>query len=52
MIENDVLDDDPCESCPDADWCDPWEAQFCCTLCQHHGGGSEEDCEKCDKFDI
>lgn len=30
-------------------YCDGWEAQFCCTLCEYHGGG---DCENCDPMDI
>ena len=42
-------DDYPCDKCPSRDTCDGWEAQFCCTLCEYHGGG---DCENCDPMDI
>lgn len=39
----------PCDSCDQADFCDGWEAQFCCTLCQWSG---YDDCENCDPYDI
>lgn len=45
-------DDSPCNDCPFFDSCDTWDAQFCCTLCQYYGGGNEDDCDNCDKFDI
>ena len=45
------MDDDyPCDNCPRAEWCDGWEAKFCCELCQYLGGGS--DCDDCDPMDI
>lgn len=43
-------DDYPCDNCGSKDYCDGWEAQFCCTLCQWHGGG--RDCDDCDPWDI
>lgn len=43
-------DDYPCDTCSQADWCDHWEAQFCCTLCMYLGGG--DDCDSCDPMDI
>ena len=51
MYEGDYLDKDdyPCDTCLQADWCDHWEAQFCCTLCCHLG---LEDCDNCDPMDI
>lgn len=42
-------DDYPCNDCPKADWCDGWEAMFCCTLCRYNG---IEDCDNCDSYDI
>lgn len=42
-------DDYPCDKCHSRDTCDGWEAQFCCTLCEYHGG---VDCENCDPMDI
>lgn len=42
-------DDYPCNDCPKADWCDSWEARFCCTLCQYDG---VDDCDNCDPYDI
>lgn len=39
----------PCDTCPNIDFCDGWEAMFCCTLCQSRGGG---DCSNCDDWDI
>lgn len=48
--ELDYYDDDyPCDNCDRVDYCDGWEAQFCCTLCEYHGG---DDCSKCDPMDI
>lgn len=42
-------EDFPCDDCPKADWCDGWEMQFCCTLCQYLG---YDDCDDCDPMDI
>lgn len=42
-------DDCPCDDCPNKDYCDGWEAQFCCTLCHWHGN---EHCDDCDPMDI
>lgn len=39
----------PCSSCGQADKCDGWEAQFCCTLCEWMGANH---CDDCDPFDI
>lgn len=39
----------PCDTCPNINSCDDWEAMFCCTLCQSKGGG---DCSNCDDWDI
>ena len=50
MFEDDV--DYPCNTCNKADWCDCWEARFCCDLCHYYGGGSDEDCEQCNPLDI
>lgn len=41
--------DYPCDTCGNADYCDSWEARFCCTLCEYRGGG---DCDECDPMDI
>ena len=47
---DDYEDDDfPCDTCPDAEWCDHWEAQFCCTLCHWYG---TEYCDDCNPMDI
>lgn len=48
---DDYYDNDPCpcDSCSHRDYCDGWEAHFCCTLCQWHG---MTDCENCDPMDI
>ena len=47
----DVFNDEefPCNDCPKADWCDGWEARYCCTLCEYYGGS---DCDNCDPYDI
>ena len=42
-------DNYPCNDCPTKDWCDGWEAQFCCELCHYNGC---EDCDNCDPMDI
>lgn len=39
----------PCEDCPDYEFCDGWDAEFCCKLCQYLGN---EHCEECDPMDI
>ena len=39
----------PCDTCPQADYCDHWEARFCCILCEYLGC---VDCENCDPMDI
>lgn len=49
-MNEDYIDEDyPCDTCPSADDCDGWEAQFCCRLCLYHGG---RDCDDCDPMDI
>ena len=43
----------PCETCDRAEWCDGWEAQFCCTLCMWENGGEYPPwCDDCDPWDI
>lgn len=48
---SDLYDDNPCpcDTCTSHDFCDGWDARFCCALCQWHGGA---DCEDCDPMDI
>lgn len=46
---DDMEDDCPCATCGQSDYCDGWEARFCCTLCEYLGGG---DCGSCDPMDI
>ena len=50
--EDDYIDYDPCpcDDCAERDWCDGWEAQFCCTLCRWRN--EDPDCEDCDPWDI
>ena len=40
----------PCHDCPQAEYCDGWEATYCCTLCLYYN--DEPDCENCDPMDI
>lgn len=40
---------DPCETCSQSDFCDGWEARYCCTRCRALG---LEDCDNCDPWDI
>lgn len=47
--EYDDYDGYPCDNCSKADYCDGWEAQFCCDLCHYNGGGN---CDTCDPMDI
>lgn len=48
--DDDMFDDDcPCNTCSVKDWCDHWEAMFCCTRC--HWAGCD-DCDNCDPMDI
>lgn len=50
MDEEDYYDDEnPCTDCKHSDYCDGWEAKFCCDLCRYFGG---DDCEHCDPMDI
>lgn len=51
MLDYDYYDDDdecPCDDCT-AEYCDVWEAHFCCALCHYYG---YEDCDNCDPMDI
>lgn len=41
--------EDPCLTCGSSEWCDGWEAAYCCTRCHYLGGG---DCSTCDSWDI
>lgn len=53
---DDFIDDDdyneesdyPCDSCDN--WCDGWEARYCCTLCMWYD--DDPDCDSCDSWDI
>ncbi len=46
-------EESPCETCDRKDWCDGWEAQFCCDLCIWQNDGKEPPwCEDCDPWDI
>lgn len=49
-MDDKQVDPTPCDSCPDKDNCDGWEAQFCCTLCRFQN--EYPDCENCDPWDI
>ena len=51
MSMDDYYDDDPCpcDTCNTKDFCDGWEARYCCTLCQWLG---TTDCDNCDPMDI
>lgn len=51
-MDEEYLDDDyPCNNCSMSDYCDGWEAQFCCTLC-HYICGDDTPCDDCDPMDI
>ena len=39
----------PCDACSNRDYCDGWDARYCCTLCQWYG---MTDCDNCDPMDI
>ena len=47
--EYEGYDEDPCLTCGQSEWCDGWEARYCCTRCQYLGGGN---CDECDSWDI
>lgn len=48
--EHEEMDVDyPCNGCSQEDYCDSWDAQFCCMLCHYYG---YPDCENCDPMDI
>lgn len=49
MKEYDSEENCPCDTCNDKDFCDGWEAMFCCTLCGLQG---TDCCDDCDPFDI
>lgn len=49
-IEDEHEDGHPCNTCSKADYCDGWDAQFCCTLCYYYS--DDPDCENCDPMDI
>ena len=48
-IDEDYPEDYPCDNCGNEEFCDHWEARFCCTLCRYNG---REDCDNCDPMDI
>lgn len=52
MISDDYLEEEyhPCDVCSKADYCDGWEARFCCTLCYYYN--EDPCCENCDRMDI
>ena len=39
----------PCDNCESKNYCDIWEAQFCCRLYQYN---KTEHCNNCDPMDI
>ena len=45
-------EESPCETCDRKDWCDGWEAQFCCALCIWQNGGEPPWCDDCDPWNI
>ena len=51
MWDDDEMEEteSPCNTCGNAEYCDEWEAQFCCRLCRYCGGG---DCANCDPMEI
>lgn len=51
MEEESITSTYPCDNCGQADYCDGWEAQFCCTLCNYNNNGNTP-CEMCDPMDI
>ena len=42
-------DNCPCDTCANRDYCDGWDARFCCTLCMWYG---DPNCGDCDPMDI
>lgn len=51
MSEEYEDDDYPCNDCPQADYCDGQETQFCYTLC-HYNYDGDTPCDDCDPMDI
>lgn len=45
------MDDYPCNDCANKDYCDCWEAEFCCTLCSYLYNGNTP-CDECNPMDI
>lgn len=41
----------PCCDCEKYEYCDGWDAQFCCKLCKYKYG-EDTPCENCDTDDI
>lgn len=39
----------PCIDCEESNYCDHWDAQYCCILCAFLDA---EHCEDCDPMDI
>lgn len=44
-------DDCPCNTCEDKDFCDGWEASYCCARC-HWLYDGDTPCDICDPMDI
>lgn len=40
----------PCNDCTEAEFCDGWDAIYCCRLCHYYN--DEPDCDNCDPRDI
>ena len=43
--------EDPCSECSRVEYCDGWEAQFCCKRCMWEWG-DDPPCDDCDSMDI
>lgn len=43
------FDENPCLTCQKKDYCDSWEARYCCALCHYNRC---ENCDNCNPMDI
>ena len=48
---NEYEEVNPCDECTQYDYCDSWEAQFCCTRFKYIYDG-DTPCDNCDPMDI
>lgn len=44
-------DEKPCNDCDKSEFCDGWEARFCCELCNWIYEGNTP-CDDCDPMDL